>query len=427
MPDGDLSKAIGTLEAKTPAAGSADRGGQAEAQRAGAQRRRAAATCVHISIIHHPLDARIFDRECRALAAAGHEVHLVTAGPPARAIDGVRFHACAATTVRPPFRRQWGRFLRASRQALALRADIYHLQEPHLVPLGLVLKLRGARVVYDVHEDYPAHARTKLAGKPVRRALKPLVWHAVEMVARRTLDGFVCATPAIARRFPPERTFLIRNVPRLEDFETAASIPWSERENVAIYAGHLTTVRGTREMVEMIELLPADLPARLVLLGDFRVRRVEADLRARPGWAKVDYLGFLSRPEMIDRLRRARVGLALLHPLPNHLEAMPNKLFEYMAAGLPIVASDFPLWRELIAQVGCGLVVDPLDPAAIANAVAYLLTHPAEAEAMGRRGRAAVEARHNWRFEEPELLALYERLAPHRDGAAPRRASREER
>jgi glycosyltransferase involved in cell wall biosynthesis len=415
------------LRAQVTAVGPPANPGRTATHEAAPQRRRASATCVHISIIHRPLDARIFDRECRTLAAAGHEVHLVTAGPPARAIDGVRFHACAEATARPPLRRQWSRLLRASWHALSLRADIYHLQDPHLIPLGLALKLRGARVVYDVHEDYPAHARTKLLDKPARRALKPLVWRAFEAVARRTFDGFVCATPAIARRFPPGRTSLVRNVPRLEGFETAASVPWSERENVAIYAGLLTTARGTPEMVEMIELLPADLSARLVLLGDFRVRRVEADLRARPSWAKVDYLGFLSRPEMIDRLGTARVGLAVLHPFPNHLEAMPTKLFEYMAAGLPVVASDFPLWRELFAQVGCGLVVDPLDPAAIANAVAYLLTHPAEAEAMGRRGRAAIEARHNWRFEEPELLALYERLAPHRDGAAPRRASREER
>ena len=282
------------------------------------------------------------------------------------------------------------------------------------MPLGLVLKLRGAKVVYDVHEDYPAHARTKLAAKPVRRTLKPLVWRGVEAVARRALDGFVCATPAIARRFPPDRTSLVQNLPSLEDFETENSLRWSERENVAIYAGHLATVRGAAEMVDMIGLLPPDLRARLVLLGYFRSPQLEAELRAKPSWAKVDYLGFRPRGEMIDEFAKARVGLVLLHPLPNHFEAMPNKLWEYMAAGLPIVASDFPLWRDLFAQIGCGLLVDPLDPAAIAKAVAYLLTHPDEAEAMGRRGRDAVETRYNWTVEAPKLLALYERLAPAR-------------
>jgi glycosyltransferase involved in cell wall biosynthesis len=251
----------------------------------------------------------------------------------------------------------------------------------------------------------------------LRRTLKPLVWRGVEAVARPTLDAFVCATPAIARRFPANRTTLVRNFPRLEDFQQPAPFSWSQRENVAVYTGSLTEVRGAGEMVEMIGLLPPDLRARLVLLGSFRPPQLEAELRSAPGWAKVEYLGFRPRTEMIEQLAKARAGLVLLHPLPNHLEAMPNKLLEYMAAGLPIVASDFPLWRDLLERIGCGLVVDPLNPSAIANAVAYLFTHPDEAEAMGRRGRDAVAARYNWTVEAPKLLALYERLAPRRVGA----------
>jgi glycosyltransferase involved in cell wall biosynthesis len=378
----------------------------------------AVATCVHVAILHHPHDARVFHRECRTLAAAGHEVHLVISAPPASAVDGVRFHACARTTERPPFRRQWAPFLRASWHALSLRAPIYHLHEPHLVPLGLVLKLRGAAVLYDVHEDYPAHARTKLATKPLRRTLKPLVWEVVEAMARWTLDGFVCATPAIARRFPANRTTLVRNVPRLEDFEVVGSVPWSERENAAIYAGNLAAERGLREMVDMIGLLPPDLEARLVLLGSIRRPQLEAELRAKPSWAKVEYLGFQPRAAMIERLARARVGLVLLYPLPNHVEAMPNKLWEYMAAGLPVVASDFPHWRALFERIGCGLLVDPMDPRSIAGAVEYLLTHPDEAEAMGRRGREAVEREFNWQGQGERLLALYDDLAsPHGDAS----------
>ena len=100
----------------------------------------------------------------------------------------------------------------------------------------------------------------------------------------------------------------------------------------------------------------------------------------------------------------------LFHPTANHVESQPNKLFEYLAAGLPVVASHFPLWREIIEGARCGLVVDPRDSGAIASAIDWLLAHPAEAEAMGARGREVVRQRLNWSQEEAALLECYARI-----------------
>lgn len=118
-------------------------------------------------------------------------------------------------------------------------------------------------------------------------------------------------------------------------------------------------------------------------------------------------MGFLSRSDLGLLLARCRIGLVLLHPAPNHIEAQPNKLFEYMAAGLPVVASDFPLWRDLIEGLGCGLVVNPLDPGEIAGAISILLEDPLRAEAMGRRGKEAIAAKYNWNIEARDFLNLY--------------------
>ncbi|SEP03772.1 Glycosyl transferases group 1 [Rhodopseudomonas pseudopalustris] len=96
--------------------------------------------------------------------------------------------------------------------------------------------------------------------------------------------------------------------------------------------------------------------------------------------------------------------------MPNHIDAQPNKMFEYMSAGLPVVASDFPLWREIIDGAKCGLLVDPLDPKAIADAMRWILDHPEQAEAMGRNGQAAVRNKYNWDRESKTLIDFYRTL-----------------
>jgi glycosyltransferase involved in cell wall biosynthesis len=177
-----------------------------------------------------------------------------------------------------------------------------------------------------------------------------------------------------------------------------------------LYAGGISAARGIREMVHAIARLPAERAATFVLLGGFYDPALQQQVAAQPGWQRTRYLGWQPRAALRQCLAEARLGLVLYHPDASHLAAYPNKMFEYMAAGLPVVASDFPLWRQILRETGAGLAVDPLDAAAIADAVDYLLTHPAEAQEMGRRGRAAVVARFHWEAEATKLLGLYHRL-----------------
>ncbi len=125
----------------------------------------------------------------------------------------------------------------------------------------------------------------------------------------------------------------------------------------------------------------------------------------------MDFHGYAEEDSVLRLLGASRIGLAVLHPEPNYLKGHPTKLFEYMAAGIPVVASDFPLWRGIVEGAGCGLLVDPLDVRSMASAIERLLRHPEEADAMGKRGREAVEKRYNWSIEEGKLLDFYHRLA----------------
>ena len=375
-----------------------------------ARRNGTAGRIAHVTIIHPPTDARIFERQCRSLAALGHEVHLLAPGAGQRQQDGVRLHALTPTWERPHLRQQVPLQLRTWRQAWRLDAGTYHLHDPHLIPLGVALSLRGARVIYDVHEDYPRRARSKLAGRPVRAHLKAALWTALEAVARRRLDGFVCASETIARRFAGD-VAVVHNHPRSGDYPDPGALPYAQRPATVVFVGLQRRQRGLREAVRAMALLNGEHDCRLRLVGRVDPPALLAEAARDPGWRRVDLVPWLPRPGVVRELGRARVGLVALHRRPNQESCMgSNKLFEYMASGLPVIVSDAPGWRWLTDELGCGLAVDPLDPGSIAAAIDHLLCNPEEAEEMGRRGRRAVERRFNWEGEAGKLIGLYRRL-----------------
>ena len=97
----------------------------------------------------------------------------------------------------------------------------------------------------------------------------------------------------------------------------------------------------------------------------------------------------------------------VLQPIPNYINSLPVKMFEYMAAGVPVVAADFPLWREIVSGAKCGLTVDPSDPSRIADAIERLVEDTETAQRMGRRGRQAVETTYHWRQQWIRLRSVY--------------------
>lgn len=152
--------------------------------------------------------------------------------------------------------------------------------------------------------------------------------------------------------------------------------------------------------------MPEDFDISLALAGSITEQDVQQTISSAD--RRVNYIGWQSREQVAKLLGRSRAGLVLFHPAPNHVDAMPNKLFEYMSAGLPVIASDFPLWRRIIDDIGCGVVVDPLNPKKIADAVQWILEHPVESEDMGKRGQEAIYERFNWDKEAEKLLMFYD-------------------
>jgi glycosyltransferase involved in cell wall biosynthesis len=359
----------------------------------------------HLSSVHRPDDQRVFGRECRSLAAAGYEVIFVAPGAPQGVVDGVRYHPIPRAASRG--RRLAFGGLHVLRAALAVRADLYHFHDPELIPVGLLLRALGKRVIYDVHEDVPGQVRSKHWLPPWARAGVARLAGGLQRLGLKVFDGVVAAGDDVAAGLGGRGVTVLRNVPLLSEFDGPGSLPYVQRPMEVVHVGNLSRIRASRELVEAAGLLPEALGARLVLAGSFNDDGLEAEIRSVPGWRRTTLLGWCSRPQVATQLGRARVGVVMFGPHPNHFAVRSNKLFEYMAAGLPVVGPDFPAWRALITRVGCGLVADPTRPEAIAEAITELLANPTEAEAMGRRGREAVLAEFNWEAESQRLLELY--------------------
>lgn len=356
----------------------------------------------HMTSVHPWDDVRIFHKECRSLAGAGFDVHLVACGPEPRQLDGVTVHSVLRSKSGRLGRMLWTA-RGVYRAGKALNADIYHFHDPELLPYGLLLKWRGKKVIYDAHEDVPRDILSKpwIAPWLRRRIASAFEWF--EDWAVHRLSAVVAATPHIARRFLPlnARSVDINNYPTQNELMSDMGAATVGR--TICYVGGVTRIRGAVEMVAALEYVDA----KLILAGKIENSALESELRSMPGWAKVDYRGLVSRAAVREIFFESRAGLVLFHPEPNHFDAQPNKLFEYMSAGLPIVASDFPLWRDLLDKVGAGVCANPLDPRAIAACISELLDDKERAMQMGAAGRQAVADTYRWEKETGKLIALY--------------------
>jgi glycosyltransferase involved in cell wall biosynthesis len=298
---------------------------------------------------------------------------------------------------------------RMYRRVRRLGPDLVHFHDPELIPIALLLSFEHP-VFYDAHEDVPRQMLAKHWLPRWSRRLVARLLDVFERLASRRFAAVVAATPVIADRFPEDRRCLVRNYPIFAEFEGLQQTDQRDRPPDIGYVGVVADIRGAREMVAAVEAVNRECACTLKLAGNFSPPSLVSELQSMRGWQYVDYLGWLGRLEISRLLCGVRAGIVVLSPTENYLDALPVKLFEYMAAGLPVVASDFPGWRAIVKAHDCGLLVDPQDVGAISAAMIWLLSHPDEAQAMGDRGRMAVRENYQWANEAKQLEACYERL-----------------
>ncbi|MEO0073309.1 MAG: glycosyltransferase family 4 protein [candidate division WOR-3 bacterium] len=389
----------------------------------------------------HPLtDSRIFHKQAQTLLAAGYRLTL--AGPATAQPLPARCSLLSIVQLPIPAhpgadRRPLSILLRWLVAPLLLlmtvirsRCQICHIHDPELLPLGLILKTIGYRVIYDVHEDYPQQILSKHYLPQFLR--RPIAWLVgiLELVCSRLFDHTVCATESIARRFPQTRASVVRNLPdwsSAQRFRRDASCPSvsgvrRKASFTAVHlAGTLTEARGITSLVQAMGILAKDLSRefRLLLAGRFVPESYGDFLKNLPGWQLVSHIEPVPHEQVWEIYSTCDAGLVCSLPLLRHLESLPVKLFEFMAAGLPVIVSDFPLFRRIVRSSRCGLCVDPLDPSAIARVLQFLARHPVLCRRLGENGRRAVAERYNWTAEGERLLTVYRKLLNPRTGFQP--------
>ena len=359
----------------------------------------------HLSSVHSAFSGRIFQKECKTLTKAGFKVTFLAQYDRDKGVDGIQLRALPKPRNR--FERMTYLLYKVYQAAINEKAQIYHFHDPELILVGILLKLHGKHVIYDVHEDYPNSLLNKGWLHPWFRAVVAKGVALAERASVNFFDGIVAATPEIAKRFSASKTVVVQNFPIQHEWVQDIAIDYRHRPPIITYVGGISVLRGVKEMILAVGQLPENLGARLYLAGKFSPAKLEDEIKILPGWERVDFMGYLSRDSIVALFEKSRIGLAVLHSIKTFRESYPIKLFEYMSAGMPVVVSDFPLWREIVGGAGCGLLVDPLDPKAILEAMRWLLEHPEEAEAMGQRGQEAVFERYNWNREGEKLLKFY--------------------
>jgi glycosyltransferase involved in cell wall biosynthesis len=352
---------------------------------------------IMLTTVHQAVDVRIFHREAKTLAQAGLAVCIIGQHPKSEYLDGVWVEALPTPTSR------LDRLLLGAtllKHAQRFRGKVYIFHDLELFAVGLALRLIGRKVIYDCHENTPMTMLQKSwIPFPFRLALVPIV-AVIELLGSRLLTGVLVVNETLLNRFPRKQTIVVRNLPTAATLDTLGEAPpLHSRAKVVIYAGGLTRIRGIGELVQAFQGINSG--AELWLVGEFSEPLFGQEiLSSLP--PNVKWFGRKEYSEVLQLYRCAKVGVVLHHPTWSHRNAMPIKLFEYLGAGLPVIASDMPEFSLMLQ--GCGVQVDPKDVTQIRATIEKVLADEAALAEMSKVARERVVNSFCWESEGRRLV-----------------------
>lgn len=357
----------------------------------------------HVTCGHTPTDGRIFQRECRTLAFR-YEVFLIAPNTEDYEKDGV---SVKGVTLRGGKIGKLFHMQPILQKAIEIDADIYQLHEPELLPIGRKLKNRGKKVIFDSHEDAPQQLAEKTWIPSILRKPLASMYTKYEKRVLKHFDAVVSVTPSIVERLRiiNPSTYMITNYPEYQDIEDLRKFG----PNIC-FAGGISPQWMHDVVIDSLD----ELDVHYLLAGKVQNESFFEKLKQSRNWPKVDFKGLLPHNEVGHLMEESSAGIALNDYVANvgyKMGSLGNtKLFEYMMAGIPVIATDFVLWKEIVEQYDCGTCVNPHDVQAIRNAIDFYINNPDKARKQGDNGRRAVAEKYCWATQVPVLFEMYEKV-----------------
>lgn len=366
----------------------------------------------HLTSVHKRYDVRIFQKICTSLAREGYEVFLLVAdGKGEEEVNGVKIKDVGQQPSR--IKRLFISSGKLLKMALELDCNVYHIHDPELLPVALKLKKQGKRVIFDSHEYLPG----QIMDKPyLPKILRKSISNLVELYFKKNLpaiDAIFTVTPHILDKLSSysDKVYLLTNYPIRKDYiHNNSEVEYLNKRNKIFYAG---TIYETSQQSAILDALEEIREVEYLLIGNID-QKYKNRLMQKRAWGRVNYLEYMSKEELDVKANEATIGVAIFDYIPNLGGKMGslgvNKIFEYMLYGLPVICTDFELWKVIVDKYECGLYVNPNDTNEMAQAINYLVTNKAEAYKMGQNGRKAVQNEYNWHEQEKQLLTVYAHL-----------------
>lgn len=393
----------------------------------------------HVAAGHKRYDKRILTKECVSLFNHGYDVTLLLAdGKESEIIEGVKIKSVDISNgswwLGPGKWMVGGREIKSNEvspvnrisrilntykymlnDAIATGADLYHIHEPILLPLGAKLKSLGKKVIFDSHENYPDIIGSDDNIPIYLRKFIASVYKKYETEKVKKFDAVIipCTFSNGIEIFKgrSKRTEIISVAPKLKEFYNVYDYKRDRihsSETIVCCAGGLTHQRGITYLIKAAY----KAKVKLLLAGAYQPTGYKEQLEKMPEYACVDYLGYLDYSDLIDLYKRSDIGISTLLNVGqyNTEDVLATKVYEYMSMGLPVVISKSHTVDKVLKEYKFGVAVDSENIDEIVDAIRYIIENPEVAKTMGDNGRRAVLEKYNWTIEEKKLIKLYSEI-----------------